>query len=517
MYCVQYIKVRHLFYLFIISGLLLGCGGGGGGDGNNSGRGESDLTITSTDPADGASDVPVDRPVTVVFSKGIDPATVTGSDVLVSIEGNSLPGTLSCSDAVITFTPSPALSQGTTYTASVTAGVKDLSGHRLSSAHTWTFTTASAVLPLGKWKDVAAGWDNGMALNENGTLWTWGCNYSGQLGTGTGGDQSEEHLYDSFTPVQVGSGADWQSISAGRHFMHAIKTNATLWAWGQGYLGNVSFALKKSPVQIGSGADWACVDGGVGYLYASAIKTDGTLWTWGNNAMGQLGNGTGGDGTDDCNTPSPAMIGSDADWIMVSAGGSHAVALKRDGTLWAWGANESGQLGDGTTVLRNAPKRVGSDTDWVFAAAGLRFTIAIKRNGTLWAWGNNASGQLGDETTASRSIPVRIGTSSDWLTAAPGFNHTVAIRQNGTLWAWGSNTFGQLGDGTGGDGTAGHNCIVPRQIGEAADWKAAASGEDFTIALKTDGTLWSWGLNEFGRLGDGTNVNRNVPVPVGTP
>ena len=195
----------------------------------------------------------------------------------------------------------------------------------------------------------------------------------------------------------------------------------------------------------------------------------------------------------------------------VVAGSFHTMLLKTDGTLWAWGDNSSGQLGDGTTVNKSSPTQVGTGTDWAAARGGYApQTVAIKSNGTLWAWGNNSGGQLGDGTTVSKSSPTQVGTATNWSTISVGDSHTVAIKTDGTLWAWGWNIYGQLGDGTTVDKSS------PIQIGTALNWSAVAAGYAHTIALRSDGTLWAWGLNSNGQLGDGSTTEIYSPKKVGT-
>jgi hypothetical protein len=165
------------------------------------------------------------------------------------------------------------------------------------------------------------------------------------------------------------------------------------------------------------------------------------LWAWGNNFYGQLGDGTNTDKS------VPTRIGTATDWQSISASGSsHSVAIKTDGSLWAWGNNFSGQLGDGTNTNKSVPTRIGSDNDWLSIKCGSRI-IAIKTDGSLWAWGSNASGQLGDGTTTPKNSPIRIGQESKWQIIAGDGSHTLSIKSDGSLWAWGSNQIGQLGDG----------------------------------------------------------------------
>jgi hypothetical protein len=175
-------------------------------------------------------------------------------------------------------------------------------------------------------------------------------------------------------------------------------------------------------------------------------------------------------------------------WMHIAAGSYHTIALKSDGTLWAWGGNGEGQLGDGTTTRRNSPAQIGNDNTWISLAAGYGHTIALKADGTLWAWGLNCNGQLGDGSDAGKNIPTRIGNDNTWVSIAAGAVYTVALKADGSLWAWGYNAYGQLGDGT----NTGKN--VPTRIGNDNTWVSIAAGAVYTLALKADGSLWAWGI-----------------------
>ncbi len=239
-----------------------------------------------------------------------------------------------------------------------------------------------------------------------------------------------------------------------------------------------------------------------GMSHSLGIKSDGTLWAWGANDFGQLGDGT------STNRTLPVQIGTANDWQSVSAGTFHSMAIKNNGTLWGWGLNGNSRLGDGTTNGRIFPALVNSDTNWKSVSAGDTNTAAIKTDGTLWAWGYNGYAQLGDGSTNNRSTPYQIGTATNWRSVDLGSVHALAIKTDGTLWAWGTNSYGQVGDGT--TGTR----FNPLQIGTDTDWKDASAGGFHSVGLKTNGILFTWGNNLYGQLGDGTNTSKSAPNAV---
>jgi alpha-tubulin suppressor-like RCC1 family protein len=281
------------------------------------------------------------------------------------------------------------------------------------------------------WALVSSSFYHSAAIQTDGSLWTWGDNSCGQLGDGTRADQ--------LIPKQVANDKNWALVSAGYCHNVALKTDGTLWAWGEngtGQLGDGTRAPQLSPKQIGNGKDWAFVS--AGEWWTVAIKTDGTLWAWGE-----------GDGALPLPDPtSPEKIGTATDWNIVSANGfTHTASLERNGTLWAWGKNQYGELGDGTTSSeRDSPEHIEDATDWVLVSAGGFHTAAVKVNGTLWAWGKNDHGQLGSYGTTDQHSPEQIGYATDWVLVAAGGSHTVALKTDGSLWGWGRNDNGQLGN-----------------------------------------------------------------------
>jgi YVTN family beta-propeller protein len=298
------------------------------------------------------------------------------------------------------------------------------------------------------------------------------------------------------------------TIKAGWHHTLAIKQDGRLWTWGynsDGQLGDGTITDRPSPVPIGTATDWVSVSGG--QYHSLALKSNGTLWAWGANVQGQLGNGT----TNP--TLSPIQIGTATDWALISAGASHNLALKSNGTLWAWGDNSSWQLGDGTNTNRTVPKQIGTATNWAFVSAGANHSLAIKTDGTLWSCGDNQYGQLGVGSTAVIfSTMTQVGTGSNWATVSAGFQFTLAVKTDGSLWGWGRNDFGQLGIG------AGNPVVIsPIQIGTNTNWARVAAGQHFSLATRTDGSLYSWGTNSFGELGNGTYTSSNTPGYITTP
>ena len=239
-------------------------------------------------------------------------------------------------------------------------------------------------------------------------------------------------------------------------------------------------------------------------MHAMVLRKDGTLWAWGENTVGQLGDGT----TTNCSAP--VQIGETGEWASVSAGYRRTVAIKRDGTLWAWGENRVGQLGDGTTIERHAPVQIGRARDWVFVVASVWYAMALKRDGTMWVWGcNNFVPLDGDSEPMNRSVPVQMSGVKDLVFASAGFGNGFGITKDGMLLGNGQNVYGQVGDGTTTDRSE------PVRVGKGIDWASVSAGFTHTAGIGRDGTLWAWGRNDMGQLGDGTKFERHLPIQVG--
>ena len=325
-------------------------------------------------------------------------------------------------------------------------------------------------------------------IKTDGTLWAWGNNSVGQLGIGT--------TFDKYIPVQIGFDNDWKYISAGNAHTLAIKNDGSLWAWGDNWYGQIgdesSEKMQLIPMHIGTDTDWAEI--AVGDEHTIALKNDGSLWAWGQNNNGQLGDST------FINQNRPTRVGNSLDWFHIYAGGFSSFAIKKDGSLYGWGQNYSFQLGDLSILDRNTPRKIGSSTNWKKISSGHTHTLAIKTDGTLWAWGTSANwDSLGISKT-----PRLVEFGTGWQNISLGSQSFFGIKNDGTLWACGRNKYGNLGDGTN------INRLNPVKIGANNNWKEIS----FFMASQSNQTLWTWGVNDYGQIGDGTNIDKNIPTQI---
>ncbi|MEW6684312.1 MAG: hypothetical protein AB1451_15555 [Nitrospirota bacterium] len=399
------------------------------------------------------------------------------------------------------------------------------------------------------WIAIDAGAAHSVGVRRNagssaaeGTLWGWGDNGSGQLGDAAIAAPVRE-------PTQIGTDTNWAKVFAGESHTFALKTeptavgvDQTLWGWGHNMhgelaLGQSGAAQISAPTELGTAISrtWLMADSG--FHHSVMLTADGHLWTTGANLFGQIGDGT------SASKATPVRAGgASTGWqgAKLAAGEVHNAAIKivgqtadqppiSYGTLWTWGNNERGQLGDGTLADRDLPIQIGADATWRQVAVGSLHTVAIKTDGTLWAWGDNSMGQLGvgsqTEWSATPTEVPKPSASDPWVGVATGAFHTLAITRNGNLWAWGANGNGQLGIPSPAPAPPYPPEFLPVLVNNPADpvaWINVAAGGDHTLAIKREFpapgiaifTLWAWGDNEFRQVGDGSFTDRSEPTKI---
>ena len=341
-----------------------------------------------------------------------------------------------------------------------------------------------AVAPVMVWEMVSAGQVHSLAIRDDGSLWAWGSNTTGTIGLGKISTPIP-------TPTRVGTDNNWTSVSAGGVHSLAIRDDGSLWAWGWNIDGSTGLGTDTgntlTPTRVGTENNWVSVS--AGGVHSLAIRNDGSLWAWGANFRGATGLGT-----STGNTPVPTRVGTDYNWVSISAGNWHSLAVRDDGSLWAWGYNWFGVTGLGTTTGNTlVPTRVGTDYNWVSVSAGTFHSLALRDDESLWAWGGTRSG-----VGVSTNTPTRVGTANNWVSVSAGREHSLAIRDDGSLWVWGDNFQGQTGLGT----WTGYT-ITPTRVGTANNWVSVSAGTYYSLAIRDDG-LWAWGSNSAGQTGIGT-------------
>lgn len=343
---------------------------------------------------------------------------------------------------------------------------------------------------------IACGNAHALAVKSDGTVWGWGMNAFGQLGLGS----SSGFMYEE--PVQVPGISNAKSVSSRAINSAVVLGNGDVLAWGTGALGNgtLSGDITRTPVRVSiSGVDAVSV----GESFCVALKQDKTVWAWGHSQ--RIGDGTG----DAALTPVQVLGLSDV--TAISAGALHAMALKNDGTVWIWGQNPDGILGLGDTATRYIPAQVPGLSNIKSISAGEGYSLAVDGNGNVWAWGSNSNGELGDGSTTLRTTPVMVKSGpSTFLSgiksvvAGKERQVSLAVGVDGTLWAWGTNEHGQLGNGTTTDSS------IAVQASTITNVRFANVGGGFALAVvnsdaaATSGAPWSWGSDSNGQLGNGS-------------
>lgn len=291
--------------------------------------------------------------------------------------------------------------------------------------------------------------------------------------------------------------AGWGSQAAGLQGEGILGSGPM--GWGSNDLGQRANSAGRvaGPVPLAN-----VISVAAGYFHSVALKQDGTVWTWGWNGMGQLGDGT------NVSRSTPVRVGGLTDVVAIAAGGYHGLAVRSDGTLWTWGWNYLGQLGDGSTVDRWRPVRVEGLPPVTAVAGGWVHSVAVGHDGSVRSWGWNGTGQLGDGSTVDRHRPVLVDGLGRIQSVATGIGHTLAVRTDGSLFAWGWNALGQLGDGTTADRTR------PVPVQGVSDARLVTAGGYHSVVIRFGGNVSAWGWNGYGQLGDGTTVSRVTPAEV---
>ena len=392
---------------------------------------------------------------------------------------------------------------GTTLRYTTDGTTPDESDTTITSGNTITIDR-STVLKVRAWKTgvtpsvvrradylitgaIAAGEFHGSALKSNGTVWVWG--RAGGVVDGNGGD--------SVTPIQILTGA--VAIAGGTHRGSAVKSDGTVWAWGTGA------GTGVAAVQVTATGFTGLISSAVGTDHHLALKSDGTVWAWGDNAYGQLGIGT------TTNQSTPVQVTGLSGVTAIAAGRHISFAVGSDGAsngvLWAWGRNDDGELGDGSTLTRTRPVMVGTLSSVVaVAAGGFGFAAALKSDGTVWTWGSNANGALG-RAGSSSGIPQRVHPLEGIVQISAGWKHVLALDSRGRVWAWGNNENAALGN---------FNYYpygpawFPQPVLSLGTAMAVAAGGSHSNALLADGSVWSWGSGKG--LGDGAGGISVVPI-----
>jgi alpha-tubulin suppressor-like RCC1 family protein len=311
-------------------------------------------------------------------------------------------------------------------------------------------------------------------------------------GDDSDGQVPTQRFHNTLAPIQVGtSGTAWQQVRAANIGALQIRSDSTLWRTGAQYSSTGGWSNYITPFQMGTAA-WTAID--EGWWHDCGIQSDQSLWCWGANSVGEVGNGA------TTSSPTPVHIDSNKTYTAISAGMEASCGIRTGGALYCWGTN----VGDGTTVAKTAPTLVSAGP-WAAVSVGSNRSCGLQTDSSLWCWGQGT----GDGTQNSPLAPEHIGTAT-WTQVSAGATHTCGIQVDHSLWCWGSNNYGQLGDGTRIDAT------VPVRVGTGTTWNEVAAGNGFTCALTQTGTLSCWGTSHDGELGDGLAWTKTFQTIQGT-
>lgn len=471
------------------------------------------ITSTGRSPASGATGVSLSDPIQITFDEKLDSNTVNTTNITVSAGGTEIDGTVSLDSTgkIVTFTPTASLTSFTTYTISV-SNISDVAAcgtacTRWQTYHGKTTTDATLarvenVMADTEWlfttvlaapANVSATASGSGEVTVSWDAVTGAAGYTVYYGTSAGVTTEDSHSGNiTSTSTEI------SSLTNGTTYYFAVVATST------GTTSDLSSEVSATPY-----TNWAIA---AGQRHSLALKPDGTVWAWGTNTNGQLGDGT----TTQRNAPVQVCLtysgGSCTQYLSaitsIAAAGSYSLARKSDGTVWAWGDNTWGQLGNGTNDQKLVATQVTGITTATTVAAGTSHSIAVVTGGALVAWGANDSGQLGNNSTTTSTTPVSVNTLTNVTGISAGGTHSLAVDSSGNVYAWGSNSQGQLGDGTN------DQRLVPTQVATISGGSVIVAGESHSIVLKTDGSILAWGYNFNGQLGDNSTTARNSPVAV---
>ena len=367
-------------------------------------------------------------------------------------------------------------------------------------------------------KYITGGYKWSLGITHDQKMWAWGWN-SGMLGDNTANDKS--------SPVAVAGNRNFIGLAGGESHSLGLESDGSAWGWGWNFYGELGTDLvnshssplsSSSPISVQGDHSFIQIAAGLGH--SLALKADGSLWSWGKNNYGQLGQNS--------RTSSHSPIGASSYILSVEPSpaavvGGHvfsditgnnlgqycSAALKPDGSLWTWGKNPDGQLGHDDKVSISSPVSVFGGHSFIKMSVGRNFMLALKGDGSAWAWGNNDGGKLGNwDKTVKQSTPVSVVGGHAFIKISAGYYHSLALKADGTLWSWGDNVYGQLG----------HNDKLqkssPMSVFGGHSFIEIGVGGEFSLALKADGSLWTWGINVKGVLGINSKIKQSTPVSV---
>ena len=361
--------------------------------------------------------------------------------------------------------PMKSLTPTKEYTLSINSKATDIMGNLIDKGYTATFLCKKDF-----WEKVEVGETHSMAMSKDGDIYVWGSNSYKELNLR---DDIEKSI-----PLGISNTQGSKDFNSGSFTSALITQNSEVSIFG------------KQSLRQEEKENFSTVS--IGNRHSTLIKEDGTLWSFGKNRYGQLGNA----GIIEQFELTQEKSES-SNWSSVSAGQDFTIALKSNGSMWGWGNNEFGEIGNAQYKERRVPVQEDTNaTDWIMISAGEDHSAAIKADGSLWSWGKNDDGVLGDGTFVSSRTQVQESSLSSWHSVSSGFKHTIAIKEDGTLWAWGSNYYGQLGNNSVEDKN------IPTLISEER-WSSISCGNNFSVGVKEDGTMWAWGYNAQAQLGLG--------------